>query len=169
MLRTIRDAGMASKVCFAVNFRKSPLIIKSTGIEQTILNQLQSEGYNYPHQRKLFYYNAFLALRSVQGRLILNNELDDLTAEAILEDSAKHFIMLNKVDKNLTEKLIEAKNLGNNSHSEQCSPEEIRQTEAERTQKLDDYISELKQNYLHDNNVLRNSKGSRCSTGSKCA
>lgn len=101
MLRKLKNAGMAEKVVFVVNFRKNPEIIQEEdGIEQSILASIAEAGYNAPHQKKLLYYNAFLAVRAAQGTLMLNNHIDVLTQEAIMEDARKRkikFTTLNKM------------------------------------------------------------------------
>ncbi len=154
MLRTLRNAGMASKVCFAVNFRKNPLIIRNN-IEKTILSQLESEGYTAEHQRKFLYYNAFLALRSAQGTLILNGELDDLTSGAILEDSAKRFMTLKKVKEASVAKLRNAKKFAEEANDPDKTDKEIEECSEKSRMCLEEYIADLKENYLHDTEVIK--------------
>lgn len=80
-LRMIREAKLASKVFFGINF-KGP---QKKQVEQNILTELQAMGYNEPHQRTLLRYNAFLAQRAKQGLLLLAGKLDRLSMEAILK------------------------------------------------------------------------------------
>lgn len=99
MLRVLKNAGMAEKVVFAVNFRRNPAIIRQEGgIEEAILATLMQEGYSEPHHRSLLYYNAYLAVRAGQGRLIMNGTLDDMTEESILEDAAKRQLKVSGVE-----------------------------------------------------------------------
>lgn len=98
MLRTLKNAGMAEKVVFAVNFRRNPAIIREGGIEESILSTLKQEGYCEPHHRNLLYYNAYLAVRAGQGRLILNNTMDPITEASILEDAAKRQLKVANVE-----------------------------------------------------------------------
>lgn len=87
ILRTLHAAGMADKMLFAVNFRKSVDAIRGDGIEDTILAQIQEAGYCAPQHKTLLYYNALLAVRAAQGRLILAGDLDPDTEAAILLDA----------------------------------------------------------------------------------
>lgn len=80
-LRMIREAKLASKVFFGINF-KGP---QKKQVEQNILTELQAMGYNEPHQRTFLRYNAFLAQRAKQGLLLLAGKLDRLSMEAILK------------------------------------------------------------------------------------
>lgn len=86
MLRTLKNAGMAEKVVFIVNFFKNPDVIKDN-IEKTIISQIQSVGYTSEHHKKLLYYNAFLAQRAAQGQLFLDHNMDPLTANSIVADA----------------------------------------------------------------------------------
>lgn len=90
MLCNLKEAGMANKVVFIVNFFKNPDIIKDN-IEQTILVQIREAGYTAEHHTKLLYYNAYLAQRAAQGQLILEDRMDPLTADSILIDAKKRF------------------------------------------------------------------------------
>ena len=76
---------------FAVNFSQSPQSIKENGIEKKILSDLNALGYNAPHHSELIYYDAYLAMRAFQGETILNENLDNLTKDAILEDAKRRF------------------------------------------------------------------------------
>ena len=80
-LQMIREAKLASKVFFGINF-KGP---QKKQVEQSILTELQAMGYNEPHQQMLLHYNAFLAQRAKQGLLLLAGKLDRLSMEAILQ------------------------------------------------------------------------------------
>uniref|UniRef100_UPI004056424D hypothetical protein n=1 Tax=Agathobacter sp. TaxID=2021311 RepID=UPI004056424D len=112
MLRKLSNAGLAEKVVFVVNFHKNPEVIQDEGgIEQSILASIQEAGYCAPHQRKLLYYNAFLAVRAAQGTLILNNRMDVLTQEAIIADARKRkikFTTLEEAWKKTTLKVLRA-------------------------------------------------------------
>lgn len=99
MLRVLKNAGMAEKVVFAVNFRRNPAIIRQEGgIEESILAALKQEGYCAPHHGYLLYYNAYLAVRAGQGRLILNGTMDPMTEDSILEDAAKRQLKVSNVE-----------------------------------------------------------------------
>lgn len=99
MLRVLKNAGMAEKVVFAVNFRRNPAIIRQEGgIEESILSTLKQEGYCEPHHSSLLYYNAYLAVRAGQGRLILNSTMDSMTETSILEDAAKRQLKVSSVE-----------------------------------------------------------------------
>lgn len=99
MLRVLKNAGMAEKVVFAVNFRRNPAIIRQEGgIEESILSTLKQEGYCEPHHGSLLYYNAYLAVRAGQGRLILNGTMDPMTEASILEDAAKRQLKVSSVE-----------------------------------------------------------------------
>lgn len=99
MLRVLKNAGMAEKVVFAVNFRRNPDIIRQEGgIEESILSTLKQEGYCEPHHGSLLYYNAYLAVRAGQGRLILNDTMDPMTEASILEDAAKRQLKVSSVE-----------------------------------------------------------------------
>ncbi len=89
MLRTLKNAGMADKVVFIVNFFKDPEVIKEN-IEPTILTQIKDAGYTAEHHKKLLYYNAYLAQRAAQGQLLLNNQMDSLTADSIIRDAKSY-------------------------------------------------------------------------------
>lgn len=97
MLRTLKNAGMAEKVVFIVNFFKNPDIIKEN-IEKTILTQIKAAGYTAEHHKKLLYYNAYLAQRAAQGQLFLDNRMDPLTADSILKDAAKRHAKFTTVE-----------------------------------------------------------------------
>ena len=94
MLRTLKNAGMADKVVFIVNFFKNPEIIRES-IEKTILVQIKEAGYTSEHHKKLLYYNAYLAQRAAQGQLLLDNCMDPLTANSIIEDAEKRHTKFN--------------------------------------------------------------------------
>ena len=72
--KLIDDLGFKSKVLFGINF-KTPLV-QGAAIRQTIQVQLQTLGYDSPHQKELLLFNALLAQRAKQGQLILNNALN---------------------------------------------------------------------------------------------
>jgi len=88
MLRTLKNAGMADKVVFIVNFFKNPDVIRDD-IEKVILSQIEEAGYTSEHHKKLLYYNAYLAQRAAQGKLLLDNQMDSLTADSIVKDAIK--------------------------------------------------------------------------------
>lgn len=97
MLRSLKNAGMSSKVVFIVNFFKNPEVIKEN-IEETILAQIREAGYTDKHHGKLLYYNAFLAQRAAQGLLLLENQMDSLTAQAIITDAKKRRVKFSTVE-----------------------------------------------------------------------
>ena len=72
--KLIDDLGFKSKVLFGIKF-KTPLV-QGAAIRQTIQVQLQTLGYDSPHQKELLLFNALLAQRAKQGQLILNNALN---------------------------------------------------------------------------------------------
>lgn len=84
-LKLIDDLGFKNKVFFGINFR-SPLNRKSK-IRETIQEQLKDLGYNAPHQQKLLIFNAFLAQRARQGRLILEGKLNRIDEEKIMKEA----------------------------------------------------------------------------------
>lgn len=88
MLRTLKNAGMADKVVFIVNFFRNPDVIKDD-IENVLLDQIKEAGYTSEHHKKLLYYNAYLAQRAAQGQLFLENRMDSLTADSIVNDAKK--------------------------------------------------------------------------------
>ena len=93
MLKVLRNAGMAEKVVFVINFRKNPLIIQQAGgIGEAILAGIQQQGYTMPHHSYLLYYNAFLAVRAAQGKLLMEGKLDKLSEDAIMEDARKRLL-----------------------------------------------------------------------------
>lgn len=100
-LQMIREAKLASKVFFGINF-KGP---QKKQVEQSILTELQAMGYNEPHQQTLLRYNAFLAQRAKQGFLLLAGKLDRLSMDAILQYTRSNDIpmMLNDNEVNLDE------------------------------------------------------------------
>jgi hypothetical protein len=84
-LRTIKDAGFAEKVFFGVNYRRNPEEIRREGgIEDEILTTIRQLGFTNNY---LLYYNAFLALRAMQGNLLLSKNLDSQTEEQIVLDA----------------------------------------------------------------------------------
>ena len=85
-LRTLREAGMADKVVFALNFKTPPQAIRNN-IQPAIIAVLRQEGYTAPHHENLLYYNAYLAMHAFQGEKILQGTLDDLSAQGILKDA----------------------------------------------------------------------------------
>ena len=84
-LRLISQSGMAGKVFFGINFRKPLASIRQ--IEATILADLDALGFRLPHQRTLLHYNAFLAQRAKQGRMILAGNLDEEGRAMILHEA----------------------------------------------------------------------------------
>ena len=78
LLRTLYSAGLSDKVLFAVNFRKPVEEIRNSGIEDAILAAVREAGYCAPHHQTLLYYNALLAVRAAQGRLILQGYVHSL-------------------------------------------------------------------------------------------
>lgn len=93
MLKVLRNAGLAEKVVFVINYRKNPLVIQQPGgIGESIISSIQQQGYTMPHHRQLLYYNAFLAVRAAQGELLLNGKLDKLSEEAIIEDAHRRLL-----------------------------------------------------------------------------
>lgn len=97
MLRTLKNAGMADKVVFIVNFFKNPDVIKDD-MEKILLAQIKEAGYTSAHHKKLLYYNAYLAQRAAQGLLFLNNRMDSLTADAIVKDARKRHAKFTTVE-----------------------------------------------------------------------
>lgn len=94
-LKLIDDLGFKSKVFFGINF-KTPLAQGAT-IRQTIQVQLQTLGYNAPHQQRLLLFNAFLAQRARQGQLILDNALNRNDVDKILSEAEAIGIKTNDV------------------------------------------------------------------------
>ena len=84
-LKLIDDLGFKNKVFFGINFKR-PLAQGAT-IRQTIQVQLQTLDYNAPHQQRLLLFNAFLAQRARQGRLILDNALNRNDVDKILAEA----------------------------------------------------------------------------------
>ena len=85
VLKLIDDLGFKNKVFFGINFRSPPA--KKERLYQMIQAQLQSLGYNTPHQQNLLLFNAFLAQRAGQGRLILDNALNRNDVDKILVEA----------------------------------------------------------------------------------
>lgn len=84
-LRKIQVNGLAHKVFFGINFRRPLASIRQ--IEEAILADLELMGFNQPHQKKMLHYNAFLAQRAKQGRLILAGNIDETGRQMILAEA----------------------------------------------------------------------------------
>ena len=84
-LKLIDDLGFKNKVFFGINFR-SPLNRK-VQVRKTIQAQLQDWGYDAPHQQRLLIFNAFLAQRARQGRLILEGKLNRYDKDKIMDEA----------------------------------------------------------------------------------
>lgn len=84
-LKLIDDLGFKNKVFFGINFR-SPLY-KKAKVREAIQKQLQDLGYDAPHQQELLLFNAFLAQRARQGRLILDGKLIRNDEDKILKEA----------------------------------------------------------------------------------
>ena len=100
-LRKIQECGLANKVFFGINFRKPLASVRQ--IEAAILADLELMGFNQPHQKKMLHYNAFLAQRAKQGRMILANNIDEQGRLMILAEAANMGIDTN----DLTEAWLE--------------------------------------------------------------
>ena len=84
-LRLIQSCGLADKVFFGINFRRS--LSALTQIEGAILADLEMLGYDRPHQKEMLHYNAFLAQRAKQGLLMLEGNLDEEGRAAIMREA----------------------------------------------------------------------------------
>lgn len=84
-LNTIKDAGHLNKVFFVLNYRKNPDASKEVISE--ISEQLKNLGFTASYQTELLYFNAFLALRAMQGEKLLDNNLDAYSQEQIKLDT----------------------------------------------------------------------------------
>ena len=84
-LSIIKGAGLASKVFFGVNYKDNPDTKKNVFSE--ILQELKKLGFTDSYQTQPLYFNAFLALRAMQGEKLLNNCLDSYSQEQIKQDA----------------------------------------------------------------------------------
>ena len=84
-LSMIKEAGLADKVFFGINFR-DPLAKLST-VERQILADLRGLKYEAKHQLRMLHYNAFLAQRAKQGIMILRGKLDEAGEKKLLEEA----------------------------------------------------------------------------------
>jgi len=73
-LNAIKDSGHLNKVFFVLNYKDNPDIRNE--VISTILKQLKNLGFTNSYQTNLLYFNAFLALRAMQGEKLLDNNLD---------------------------------------------------------------------------------------------
>ncbi|MEI3651681.1 MAG: dynamin family protein [Dolichospermum lemmermannii FEM_B0920] len=84
-LSIIKSAGLASKVFFGVNYKDNPDTKKNVFSE--ILQELKKLGFTDSYQIQFLYFNAFLALRAMQGEKLLSNSLDSYSQEQIKRDA----------------------------------------------------------------------------------
>ena len=84
-LKLIAQAGCKEKVFFGINFRHS--IAQLENMEEANLADLKQLGYTSPHQQRFLRFNAFLAQRAQQGKLILNNNLQPNDKAKIIEEA----------------------------------------------------------------------------------
>ena len=86
-LQKLRDAGLADKVVFVLNFKdRTPENIREIGLEENILSVLRQEGFNAPHHKNLLYYDAYLAKLAFLGEMIAQGQLDELSETRLFED-----------------------------------------------------------------------------------
>ncbi len=86
-LEKLKDAEYTNKVFFSINYRNNPKKKASIDVIDTILAQLQQLGFKGYSQLEPLYFNAFLALRAMQGEKLLNNSLDSNSQESIKLDA----------------------------------------------------------------------------------
>lgn len=94
-LKLIDDLGFKNKVFFGINFKRP--LAQDAAIRHTIQVQLQTLGYDAPHQQRLLIFNAFLAQRARQGQLILDNALNRNDVDKILAEAEGIGIKTNDV------------------------------------------------------------------------
>ncbi len=87
VLSMLREVGYGNKVFFSINYRNNPKSQASKNVIATILEQLQQLGFKGSYQLEPLYFNAFLALRAMQGEKLLNNALDSNSKESIKLDA----------------------------------------------------------------------------------
>ncbi|MGD1703395.1 dynamin family protein [Dapis sp. BLCC M229] len=87
VLSMLRDVGYGNKVFFSINYRNNPKNQASKNVFTTILAQLKQLDFKGDYQLEPLYFNAFLALRAMQGEKLLNNALDFNTKESIKLDA----------------------------------------------------------------------------------
>ena len=83
----IQDPNLASKVFFGVNYQDNPNTKKD--VTSTNLDTLRELGFTASYQQQFLYFNAFLALRGMQGEKLLSNNLDSYSQEQIKRESMK--------------------------------------------------------------------------------
>lgn len=91
VLNLIKDIGLKEKIFFGINYKR-PIQTSQDGqvsdaVIQEILKQLGKLGFTASYQLELLYYNAFLALRAMQGEKILDGTLDDISQQQIIADT----------------------------------------------------------------------------------
>lgn len=84
-LKLIDELGFKSKVFFGINFHHPPNT--RTQVLNIIQTQLQECGFNAPHQQRLLLFNAKLAQRAGQGRLILAGNFNRYDEDKILAEA----------------------------------------------------------------------------------
>ncbi len=84
-LNMIKEAGLANKVFFGINFRRP--VASLSAVESSILADLNGLGYKAEHQLRMLHYNAFLAQRAKQGIMILRGKLDEAGEKKLLEEA----------------------------------------------------------------------------------
>ncbi len=97
-LKLIKEIGTLEKVFIGFNYRT----IKKD-VQSEILSQLKKLGFNKSYQQNPLSFNAFLALRAIQGEKILNGSLDEYTQKQIQRDAK----VLSGEDLNLNEAWLE--------------------------------------------------------------
>lgn len=75
-LDTIKQAGHQKKVFFGINYKTNPKSKAAKNVMDTILAQLKPLGFTASYQVEPLYFNAFLALRAMQGEKLIKNVLD---------------------------------------------------------------------------------------------
>lgn len=91
VLNLIKEIGVKEKVFFGINYRKAlkknEQDVVSSPVIQTILEQLKQLGFTASYQIRPLYFNAFLALRAIQGEKILQKSLDKYSNQQIKRDA----------------------------------------------------------------------------------
>lgn len=86
-LSVIQDTKLTSKVFFGVNYKENTNTPAKQAVTSSILTQLKELGFTASYQTELLYFNAFLALRAMQGEKLLTNSLDPYSQQQIKLDA----------------------------------------------------------------------------------
>ncbi|MEM7589947.1 MAG: dynamin family protein [Cyanobacteria bacterium P01_A01_bin.83] len=95
VLNLIKEIGVKEKVFFGINYKKALKRNEQEEVSdiviQTILDQLEKLGFTASYQVQPLYFNAFLALRAMQGEKLLDNSLDEFSRQQITKDAEAMF------------------------------------------------------------------------------